>query len=113
MSDYRNPDFDPYDPNDPNRRGTRLNTDMRPSNAVTGWIVAAVFVVAVLAVIFGLTHQAGQTGTNTASNDVATPPAVSHMTPPATAPQASPSSPAGTKPIGPTTPAPGQSNGSQ
>jgi hypothetical protein len=104
-------DFDPYDPNDPYRRDMRLNTDMRPSNVVTGWIVAAVFVVAILAVIFGLTRQ--PLGTNTASNDIATPPAVSHMAPPATVPQTLPSSPATPKPVSPAQPAPGPSNGSQ
>jgi hypothetical protein len=110
MSDYRNPDFDPYDPNDPYRRDSKLNTDLRPSNAVTGWIVAAVFVVAILAVIFGLTRQPGQLGTNTASNE---PPAMSHMTPPAPATQTSPSPQAPIKPISPVSPAPGQSNGGQ
>jgi hypothetical protein len=111
MTDYRNSDSDPFDPNDPYRRDPKLDPNLRPANAVTGWVVAAVFVVAILAVIFGLAHQPGQIGTNTASNDVTpnTPPAATHMAPPA-APSGSTSSPQTTPqaPISPT-PAPAQS----
>ena len=84
MTDFRNLDNDPFDPNDPYRRDAKLDPNLRPANAVTGWVVAAVFAVAILAVIFGLSHQPGQIGTNTASNDMGpnTPPAVTHMAPP-------------------------------
>ena len=90
MSDYRNLDSDPFDPNDPYRRDPKLDPNLRPANVVTGWVVAAVFAVAILAVIFGLARQPGQIGTNTASNDMpaSTPPAATHMAPPV-----SPSSP--------------------
>lgn len=109
MTDYRNLDSDPFDPNDPYRRDPKLDPNLRPANAVTGWVVAAVFAVAILAVIFGLAHQPGQLGTNTASNDVNTPPAATHMAPPAS-PSGAPS-PQQTMPQAPisSTPAPAQS----
>jgi hypothetical protein len=70
MSDW-NSDFDrnnqpPYDP---------VARDM---NATWGWVAAAVFIVVILAVAFGIGHQPGQ---QTASNDVNSPPAA-HMAPP-------------------------------
>jgi cell division protein FtsN len=71
MSDYRNP-------NDPLRREPPYDPDARAMNATWGWVAAAVFLVVVLAVAFGIGHQSGQF--NTASND-ATPPA-NHMAPP-------------------------------
>ncbi|MGA8496043.1 MAG: hypothetical protein WB764_11210, partial [Xanthobacteraceae bacterium] len=59
-----------------------------------GWVAAAVFIVVVLAVAFGIGHEPGQSGTNTASNDV-TPPAATRMAPPITmAPPATPAPPA-------------------
>jgi hypothetical protein len=110
MTDYRNLDSDPFNPNHPYRRDPKLDPNLRPANALTGWVVAAVFAVAILAVIFGLAHQPGQIGTNTASNDVTPnpPPAVTHMAPPASpsgtpSPQTTPQAP-----ISPT-PAPAQS----
>src|SRR5580704_18619577 len=84
MSDYRN--FDYRDPNDPLRRDS-YDTDPRAMNATWGWIAAAVFLVVVLAVAFGIRHQPSQM--NTASNDT-TPPAVTHMTPPTFAPAPNP-----------------------
>ncbi len=80
MSDYRNPNFDYSDPNDPLRHDTRFDPDLRSANAAWGWIAAAVFLVVVLAIAFGVGRQ-GQLGTNTASNDTA-PPAMSRMNPP-------------------------------
>jgi hypothetical protein len=80
MSDYQNSDFDPFNPEDPYRRGAKMDPDVRAMNAVWGWMAAAIFVVVVLAVAFGMTHQAGQIGTNTASND--TPSAATRMSPP-------------------------------
>lgn len=113
MSDYRNPDFDPYDPNDPYRRSGSTSPNLRPSNIVTGWVVAAVFVVAILAVIFGLSHQQ-QLGTNTASNDVVqrgASPTTTQTAPPA---HATPSPLTTTKaPINPVPPTPSQSGGGQ
>ena len=111
MSDYRNPDFDPFDPNDPYRRDTKMNAELRPSNVATGWIVGAVFVAAILAVTFGMSHQRSGLGTTTASNDItkpAAPPAMTHMVPPTGAPPAAPK-----PPISPVVPTPGQSGGGQ
>ncbi len=98
MSDYRNPDSHYRDPDDPVHRDARIEPDARAANAVWGWIAAAVFVVVVLAVAFGIGHQPGQSGTNTASNDV-TPPTATRMAPPVT-------SPAPANPAPPITPAP-------
>ncbi len=90
MSDYRNPNDDYRDeqPYDPVARNT---------NATWGWIAAAVFIVIVLAVAFGVGHQPGNT--NTASNDV-TPPAATRMAPP----------PATMAPVAPTPNSPAQRN---
>ena len=101
MSNYGN-----YDPNDPLRREPPYDPDAKAMNAAWGWIAAAVFLVVVLAVAFGIGHEPGSI--NTASND-STPPAVQHMTPPAAttpsfAPGATTTTPAAPTPI---TPAPG------
>jgi hypothetical protein len=97
MSDYR--DFDYRNADDPLQRNAPYDPQARPMNATWGWIAAAIFVVVVLAVAFGVGHQPGQTGTNTASNDTS-PPAVTHMAPPA-----APAPPASTGPAA-NTPAP-------
>ncbi len=82
MTDYQNPDFDPFTAEEPFRRDGKMNPDARPANVfITGWIAAAVLVVALLAIGFGLVHQSGSIGTNTASNDMA-PTAPTHMAPP-------------------------------
>jgi hypothetical protein len=81
MSDYRNQDSDYFHPEDPFRHDAKLDPDVRAANAAWGWIAAALFLVVILAVVFGVGHQSGQTGTNTASNDV-TPPAATRMAPP-------------------------------
>lgn len=84
MTDYQNPDFDPFNPEDPfHRDGNKMNPDARPANVITGWIAAAVLVVAFVAVGFGLMHRSGSIGTNTASNEMAAPTAPTHMAPPA------------------------------
>jgi cell division protein FtsN len=90
-SDYRNPDY-------PLRRDAPYDPDARAMNATWGWIAAAVFLVVVLAVAFGIGHQPGQF--NTASND--TPPAA-HMAPP---PVTMAPNPAVTNPVVSPTPAP-------
>lgn len=101
MSDYRY-----QDPEDPFRNDSKLDPNVSPPPAQAwGWIAAAVFVVLVMAVAFGVGHRPGQVGTNTASNDV-TPPAVTHMAPPAnTAPPAATPAPT-TQAAQPVTPAP-------
>jgi hypothetical protein len=86
MSDW-NSGYDPLNPEDPSRRSANMDPDVRAANATWGWVAAAVFVVVMLAVAFGMAHQSGQVGTNTASNDVTTPPAATHMAPPVAAPQ--------------------------
>ena len=78
MSNYGN-----FDQNDPLRREPPYDPDAKAMNAAWGWIAAAVFLVVVLAVAFGIGHEPG--AINTASND-STPPAVQHMTPPAAGP---------------------------
>ena len=82
MSDYRNLDSDYRDPEDPYRRDPKLDPDAPATNTMWGWVVGAVFVLAILAVVFGGGHQPA--GTNTASNDV--PPAMNRMAPPAPMP---------------------------
>ncbi len=82
MSDYRNPNFDYRDPYDPLRDDARFDPDARSAKAAWGWIAAAVFLVVVLAIAFGVGHQ-GQLGTNTASNDTVSPPAMTRVTSPA------------------------------
>jgi len=105
MSDYRN--FDNRDPNDPLQRDASYSPDPRAMNATWGWIAAAVFLVVVLAVAFGIGHQPTM---NTASNDTA-PPAVTHMTPPTLAPAPNPTTtPA---PISPAPSAPAPSGNGQ
>ena len=102
MSDYRNSEFDYH--NDPLRRDPVYDPDARAMNATWGWIAAAVFIVVVLAVAFGIGHEPNQSGTNTASNDV-TPPAATRMAPPLTmTPPANPAPPAATP--APATPTP-------
>ena len=91
MSDYNYPG-----PEDPLRRDDIYDPNARTGNTAWGWIAAAVFLVVVLAMLFGVGHQAGQNGTNTASNDTNAParmaPATSNVPPTTAAP--SPANPA-------------------
>jgi len=99
MSDSRNSNYR----NTPPRGDLPYDPNARAMNATWGWIAAAVFLVVVLAVAFGIGHQPGQF--NTASND-ATPPAA-HMAPP---PVTLAPNPAVTNPVvAPTAPAPATS----
>lgn len=107
MSDYRGSNYDYRNPDDPFRNETRLDPAARAPASTWGWVAAAVFLVIVLAVAFGVGHQPGQGGTNVASNS-AMQPTVTHsapstMAPPATAPSPSVNNPA---PITPTPSAP-------
>jgi hypothetical protein len=74
--DFRN---DPLDP-----AGTAgMRDGMRRSHSGVGWIAGAIFLVVVLALIFGL----GRTGDRTAGTDGASPPAATTgAAPPATNP---------------------------
>ena len=83
MFDYRNWNYDYRNPEDPFRSDAKPAPNVRAANAAWGWIAAAVFLVVILAVAFGVGHRPGQLGTNTASNDVA-PPAATLMAPRAT-----------------------------
>ena len=85
MSDYR----DPYnrDPTDPLDRPMR-RSEMRSANSGLGWIAGALFMVVVLALIFGL----GRTGERTANSGANPPAATTGAAPlpipgPATAPR--------------------------
>jgi hypothetical protein len=71
MSDYR-------DPNDPMYGNLGYEPSDRRTNSGWGWIAAALFLVIVLAIGFGVAHEP----TRVASND--SPSAATHMTPPAT-----------------------------
>jgi len=99
MSDYRNLDY--RDSNDPLRRDASYDPDSRAMKAAWGWIAAAVFVVVVLAVAFGIGHQPGPI--NTAANDI-TPPAATRMAPPASMPGSTTLTP--NTPAAPISPAP-------
>jgi hypothetical protein len=103
MTDYRDmdPDFD--NPADPFRRDPRLSPDTRPSNTIWGWVVAAVFVVALLAVGFGIWGKPRSNDMNTAFNAPA--PQAAHIPPPAPMP-APTMAPAPATPSAPVTPAP-------
>jgi hypothetical protein len=79
MSDFRN--FDYRNSDDPLRRDAPYDPDSHAMNAAWGWIAAAVFLVVVLAVAFGIGHQPGPV--NTASIDTM-PPAATRMAPPIT-----------------------------
>jgi len=78
MSDYRDPyNRDPTGPLD----GSMRRSEMRSANSGLGWIAGALFMVVVLALVFGL----GRTGERTASSG-ANPPAATTGAAPPTAP---------------------------
>jgi hypothetical protein len=83
MADYRDPYRNPNDPIEP----PPLGSDMDRSNTGVGWIAGSVFLIVVLALIFGL----GRTGERTAQTGP-TPPAATTTT--------------GAAPPAPATPAP-------
>jgi hypothetical protein len=70
-------DYDYRNPEDPFRRDAAYDPNVRSGNSAWGWVAAAVFVAIVLAVVFGMGHQPGQNGTNTATNE-ARPPATAN-----------------------------------
>jgi hypothetical protein len=81
MSDYR----DPYNrgPMDPTATDLR-RSEMRSANSGLGWIAGALFLVVVLALIFGL----GRTGDHTAGTGTTPPAATTGAAPPASGPGA-------------------------
>jgi hypothetical protein len=94
-------DYDYRNPEDPFQRDAAYDPNARSGNSAWGWVAAAVFVAIVLAVVFGMGHQTGQNGPNTAANE--TRPPASTMAPPAGTP--APTNPAPTNPT-PANPAP-------
>jgi hypothetical protein len=97
-------DYDYRNPEDPFQRDTAYDPNVRTGNSAWGWVAAAVFVAIVLAVVFGMGHQPGQNGTNTAMNQ-SKPPAATQMAPPAST-TPSPATPTPANPAPPVTPAP-------
>jgi hypothetical protein len=91
MSDYRDPsnrdlNRDPMDPTtDPAGTGLR-RSEMRRANSGLGWIAGALFLVVVLAMIFGL----GRTGDRTASTTGSPPAATTGAAPPPASTPAAP-----------------------
>ena len=85
MTDYRNADSDYRGLDDSLANDSDRDADAPATNTVWGWVVGAVFVLVIIAVIFGSEHRQGSSGTNTASNSV-TAPATSRMAPPAPVP---------------------------
>jgi hypothetical protein len=68
MTDFRDPNY-----REPNRFEMDRRADMGSSGSMWGWIAGAVFLVLVLAVIFGLGGNDSRTaGTNTGSPPAAT-----------------------------------------
>jgi len=84
-----------YDYNDPMRRDQAYDPVAGEVNAKWGWVAAAVLVIVILGLAFGLGRP--QTGQNTAQNEFG-PPAATRMAPP----------PATTAPIAPAPNSPAQ-----
>jgi hypothetical protein len=86
MSDYRDPyNKEPLDPAAEMRSETGMRGDMRRSNSGVGWIAGAVFLIVMIALIFGLGRSdrtASTGGSPPAATTGAAPPAG-----PATAPR--------------------------
>jgi hypothetical protein len=82
MTDYRDSYY--RDPNEP-LESARMRSDMQQANTGVGWIAGAVFLIVVLALIFGL----GRTGDRTAETGTTPPAATTGAAPPppATAPR--------------------------
>ena len=96
-------DYDYRNLEDPFQRDTAYDPNVRTGNSAWGWAAAAVFVAIVLAVVFGMGHQPGQNGSNTAANETR-PPVTTPMAPPN--PSSTTATPAPANPAPPVTPAP-------
>lgn len=72
MSEFRNP-------SDPMERDTPYDPNVRGKNAAWGWVAGAVFVVVVLAIVFGAGHAPNPAGSNTVANNA--PPPSSQIAP--------------------------------
>jgi len=108
MTDYRNMDPDFHNPEDPFQRDPLLRRDAGPSNTAWGWVAAAVFIVALLAVGFGIWGTPSNE-INTAFNGPS--PQAAHVPPPAPmpAPTMAPAPATPSAPVAPTPSAPGPS----
>jgi hypothetical protein len=78
MSDYR-------DPNDPLYGNSGYEPADRRTSTGWGWIAGAAFLVIVLALAFGVSHEPSRVASNDASQSAAT-----RMAPPATTPHPAP-----------------------
>jgi Na+/H+-dicarboxylate symporter len=109
-------DYDYRNPEDPFQRETAYDPNARTGNSAWGWVAAAVFVAIVLAVVFGMGHQPGENGTNTAMNQTK-PPATTQMAPSAnpspTTPSITPANPLPATPATPNPATPAPSNNAQ
>jgi hypothetical protein len=77
MSDYRNSNDPLYrDPNDPSMRGTGYEPAAPTTGTTWGWIAAAVFIVIVLGIAFGVGHEPSRLASNEA-----VPPPLTHPSP--------------------------------
>jgi hypothetical protein len=82
MSDYRNPNDPLYrDPNDPAMGTTAYEPATGRAGTPWGWIAAAVFLVIVLGIAFGVGHEPNRLAMNEAVSPPVTHP--SPLTPPA------------------------------
>jgi hypothetical protein len=100
MSEFR-------DPNDPMQRDTPYDPNVRQGSAAWGWAAGAVFVIILVALAFGIGHNANQVGPNVAANNppMAQPsPVPSGPASPAYSP--TPMSPANPAPMSPAQPQP-------
>jgi hypothetical protein len=104
MTDYRNLDPDFHNPEDPFRRDPMINPDASPRNTAWGWVAAAVFIVAILAVGFGIWGKPQSNGMNTAFNSSS--PQATHIPPPAPTMAPAPATPSAPVAPAPSAPAP-------
>ncbi len=103
MEDYRDIESDFHNPEDPFRRDPALSPEAGASNTIWGWVAAAVFIVALLAIGFGIGGPQSNE-VNTAFNGPS--PQAAHIPPPAPMP-APTMAPAPATPSAPIAPAPG------
>jgi hypothetical protein len=72
MSDYNNP-------NDPSRRDSPYDPNVRAGNAASGWIAGGVFLVIILGLAFGVGHMPNHGNSNSVANN--TPPPATQPAP--------------------------------
>ena len=101
MSDFRNA-------NDPSGRDAPYDLNARSGSAASGWIAAAVLVVILVALAFGVGHAPNQSGSNRMANNspMTTQPAPAPSGPASSAYAPAPLSPANPAPATPVQPQP-------